>query len=240
MSILKTSLIVLGGGGLFAGSFVGFAVMSGRPMHDIPLLGKFAKAPVLPISTPPHPVDTAEPTEPEHTTETAPIVQAKPPATASVLGAFILPAPFSSDELADMQARIGARVAEAEKSVTDAKAKERSLDERERALMGREAELQTLKTDLDTRTKDLVVREQELTRDSDAAAAKETASWVEVARFFQDGEPEDLGKKLATFEPTNAARILHQLDDERAIAIVNALPPDKYKAFLDAYRKTPH
>ncbi len=228
MSLVKTSLLVLGGTGLFAGSFVGVAIMSGHSMHEIPLLGKFSKAPVQPIVA--H--------EPEHVTETPQEVAVKRPVTASVLGAFILPAPFSSDELADMQDRLIARVSEVEKSLAEAKAKERALDERERALLGRESELQTLKVDLDTRTKELVVREEELKRDSDAAVAQEQASWVEVARFFQEGEPDELGKKLATFEPVNAARILHQLDDERAIAIVNALPPDKYKQFLDAYRKT--
>jgi flagellar motility protein MotE (MotC chaperone) len=238
MSLVKTSLLVLGGTGLFAGSFVGIAMISGHSMHEIPLLGKFSKAPVQPIVTPPQPIEPIVSHEPEHVTETPQEVPVKRPVTASVLGAFLLPAPFNSDELADMQQRLAARVAEAEKTLADAKAKERALDERERALLGREAELQALKTDLDTRTKELVGREEELKRDSDAALAQEQASWNEVARFFQEGEPDELGKKLATFEPVNAARILHQLDDERAIAIVNSLPPDKYKQFLDAYRKT--
>lgn len=238
-SIIKTGLLVLGGGGLFAGSFVGFAVLSGRPLRDIPLLSRFSNEPVQPFVIPPRPVDTFEDgSDAEQVAETAVPEKVVPTATASVLGAFLLPAPFSSDELADMQARLAARVAEAEKSLAEAQVKASALDERERALLGREAELQKLKEELDTRTRDLIVRELELKRDADATVVQEQQSWVEIARFFQEGEPEELGKKLSTFEPLNAARILRHLDDERAIAIVNALPPDKYKSFLDAYRKS--
>ena len=98
--------------------------------------------------------------------------------------------------------------------------------------------LQALKNDLDTRSKELAMREQELHRDSDANAAREEKSWAELARFFLEGEPDELSKKLSTFDPKDAAKILHQMDDERAIALVNALPQDQYKAFLDAYRKS--
>lgn len=241
MSILKTSLLVLGGGGLFAGSFLGFTVATGHSFHDIPLLSKLAHDPVQPIVVPPHPVDTLDaPAEPEHAAETPPAPAVKPPATASVLGAFMLPAPFSSDELADMQARLAARLAEAESTLAAAKAKETALDERERALLGREAELKKLKDDVETNTKDLIVRELELKRDADATEAREQQGWLDLARFFQEGEPEDLAKKLSMLDPLKGALILRQLDDERAIAIVNALPPEKYKEFLDAYRKNAH
>jgi flagellar motility protein MotE (MotC chaperone) len=238
-SILKTALIFVGGTGLFAGSFVGVALVTGHSLREIPLLSKLSNERVPPFVVPPHPVATTddEP-EPEEAPEKPALATIRPPATASVLGAFVLPAPFSSEELADMQARLSNRLAEVEKSTAAAHEKERSLDERERALVGRETELQKLKDDLDLRTKDLIVRELELQRDAEATVAQEQQSWVEVARFFQEGEPAELGKKLSTFEPLNAARILRQLDDERAIAIVNALPPDKYKAFLDAYRKS--
>jgi flagellar motility protein MotE (MotC chaperone) len=239
MSILKTTLLVLGGTGLFAGSFLGFSLASGHSFKDLPLLHKFSNEPAPPLVIPPH-TEESEPTPSDDHVE-APKTAAQPAkasATSSVLGAFVLPAPFSGDELSDMQSRLAARIAEAEASLAAAKTKERNLDERERALMGRETELQALKVDLDTRSRELAMREMELKRDGEAATALEQKSWTEVARFFQEGEPEDLAKKLASFDPDNGARILRQLDDERAIAIVNALPPDKYTKFLDAYRKS--
>jgi hypothetical protein len=38
------------------------------------------------------------------------------------------------------------------------------------------------------------------------------------------------------FEPEEAARILRALDPQRASALVNALPAERYREFLDAYR----
>ncbi len=238
MSIVKTALIVLGGTGLFAGSFVGVSIMSGHSFKDIPLLSKFSKEPATPVNAPAHPMDTEPaPDEPPAETAKTPVAMT-PSATASVLGAFVLPSPFSSDELSGMQSKLAARVAEADASAATAKKKERDLDDRERALLGRETELQKLKETLDSRSQEMSMREMEIKRDADAATQIEAKSWVEVARFFQDGEPEDLAKKLSLFDPDNAARVLRQLDDERAIALVNALPPEQYKTFLDAYRKT--
>jgi len=244
--IVKASILILGGSTLFVGSFVGVALVSGRPAHEVPLLKNFAHKPESPADT--HPVP--EPVDPEAVEpETTPHVEPETatsktqgresaPSAATVLGAFVMPAPFNGDELAQMQSRLALRLEEAQVAMAAAKEKQRALDERERALIGREKELQSLKVELDTRSKELKMREQELARDIDSGLAREDKSWTEIARFFSDGETEDLAKKLATFEPANAAKILHQMDDDRAIALVNALPQDQYKIFLDAYRKS--
>ncbi|MDZ4774733.1 MAG: hypothetical protein SGI72_16535 [Planctomycetota bacterium] len=244
--ILKGALLLGGGTTLFTGSFVGVALVSGRPAYEIPLLKNFAQKPVKPPdehTAVPHVVTDAH--EPEITHEEvrakAPMshhVDEVVPTKASVLSAFVMPAPFNSDELAQLQSKLALRLEEAEVKLATVKDKERALDERERALTGREKELQGLKNELDTRTKELAMREQELRRDGDANAAAEEKSWTELARFFQEGEVDDLVKKLTTFDPKDAAKILHQMDDERAIALVNALPQDQYKTFLDAYRKS--
>ena len=244
--IVKTALLVFGGGTLFVGSFVGVALVSGRPAHEIPLLKNFAHKPEAPHEEHKEPAHVETPTtEPEtaahedpHAAMPAPHAVEQAPTSASVLGAFVMPAPFNGDELARMQSKLAVRLEEAEVAMAAAKEKQRSVDERERALVGREKELQALKMELDTRSKELKMREQEIDRDVDAGAAREEKSWSELARFFTEGEPEDLAKKLMTFEPANAAKILHQMDDERAIALVNSLPQDQYKLFLDAYRKS--
>jgi flagellar motility protein MotE (MotC chaperone) len=41
---------------------------------------------------------------------------------------------------------------------------------------------------------------------------------------------------LAEFEPEKAAKILGNLDDSRARELVNGLPKEKYKPYLEAYR----
>lgn len=244
MSIVKYALIGVGGATLFAGSFVGVALVSGKTAHEIPLLKNFAK-PEPKHDDPTKPV-TAEAPKVEPTPEKKP--EPKEPApkhaplTASVLGAFVMPAPFSSAELEAMQSKLRALNDEAEKLVATLQKRQTELDERESALNGREKELQTIKAELDHGMNELNMRHKEVANEQhvDAnAAAKDEKSWKEVVRFFEEGEPDELAKKLATFEPEEAAKILRGLDDERAIALVNALPMDKYKPVLEAYRKTP-
>lgn len=257
-SIVKIALLAVGGVTLFGGSFVGVSLVSGRKPHEIPLLKTFVHKPEAPHSehpevagtehepgTDPHAAPTGPETEPttkepgsEHASVVRHATQEDTPTAASVLGAFVMPAPFNGDELAQMQSKLALRLEEVDVDLAKAKDKLRELDERERALNGREKELQTLKNELDTRSKELTMREMELGRDADAAAAQEEKSWHDLARFFQEGEIEELVKKLVTFTPTDAAKILHQLDDERAVELVNALPQDQYKTFLDAYRKS--
>jgi flagellar motility protein MotE (MotC chaperone) len=243
-TVLKSALYLVGGVTLFTGSFVGVALVTGRPAHEIPLLKNFAQRPENPPgehTTVSHngsrTTETAIAPDADHAAD-ALLHEKDKPATASVLGAFVMPAPFNSDELAQMQSKLALRLEETEAKLAAAKDKERALDERERALTGREKELQSLKNELDTRTKELVMRELEINRDGEANAAREEKSWAELARFFGDGDPEELAKKLSAFDPKDAAKLLHQMDDERAIALVNALPQDQYKAFLDAYRKS--
>jgi flagellar motility protein MotE (MotC chaperone) len=243
--VLKGAFLLVGGATLFTGSFVGVALMSGRSAHEIPLLKNLTKAPEKPASE--HTTVTRTEPSPEHAGPETLVHDNSPaskhgadrqPAGASVLAAFVMPAPFNGDELAQMQSKLAMRLEETEAKLAAAKDKERALDERERALTGREKELQALKNELDTRSKELVMRELELTRDGEASAAREEKSWAELARFFSEGDPEDLARKLVSFDPKDAAKILHQMEDERAIALVNALPQDHYKSFLDAYRKS--
>lgn len=261
--IAKTILLAAGGTCLFVGSFVGVALMSGRKASDIPLLKNFAHAPEhtkTPHSETPedpahangeHPAGgTEDPTaqtgehgtESGHRTDPDHGVGAEdhtPSGTtrATALAAFMLPSPFSSDELDDIQARIAEHLEEIEVTKRDIRIKADELDAREHALVDRENEIQRLKDELDRRTKDLENREQELARDTQSAKEAEEKSWTEVAKFFQEGKEKDLAKKLAEYSPEDAAKILRQLVDERAVALMNALPADKYKTFMDAYRK---
>jgi len=247
MSIAKFALLGVGGATLFVGSFVGVALVSGKRAHEIPLLKNFSKPE-------PRHEDAAKPVakQPEHP-ETAPDPKLEPkhdpreasqhaPLSASVLGAFVMPAPFTSAELEEMQSKLRALNEQAEKLVATLEKRQTELDERESALDGREKELQALKAGLDRGMNELNMRHKEVASEQSVdatAAAKDAKSWKEVVRFFEEGEPEELAKKLATFEPEEAAKILRGLEDERAIALVNALPMEKYKPVLEAYRKSP-
>lgn len=248
---------ILGAGGLvlLAGSFVTFAALSGTPLHEVAILKNFVKTPEKPdagskTEEPAHEEGAKE----EHATETAHATKegehgTKPAPTKSesraieanigVLGAFLLPAPFSTNELADLQKSLRGANEDARQRLERIELRERELGEWEHALEQRNDELQGMRQLLEKRELELSMREAEVQRDEKAKNSREQQSWNELAKFFSEGDPEDLAKKLVLFEPKEAVRILRSLDDERASALVNALPPDKYHTYLQAYRATP-
>lgn len=211
---MKSVLFVAWAVALFTASFFGFASITGRSARD---------------------VDHERSTTNETTRDTgggsavAPVDAREHASTnASLVDAFLFPAPFSSDELARLQADLRARVSAVDARLLRIQERERGLDERERALESREAEFDRI-----------AAGPGGLSRSSPAPSAAALESWKELGRFFEDGDPKVLARRLAVFSPAEAAVILRGLDDARAIEIVNALPPAEYKATLEAYRALP-
>jgi flagellar motility protein MotE (MotC chaperone) len=245
--------VIMGGGGLvlLLGSFVSFAALSGQPLHKIAVLNLFVKAPEETPGNESKPIEVANTgKQPE------PLTQGEKPAngegtkpvgkddlkavdkTVGVLGAFSLPPPFSSDELTDLQHELRSATQGAKSRLAKIEQRERDLDDRDRDLDQRQQELTVLRQKLVEKESELRMLSDEVTRDSEARNARDAASWKELAKFFEEGKPSDLAKKLLFFEPKEAVKILHALDDERASAIVNALPTtdNKYHDYLEAYR----
>lgn len=229
--------LVLGaaGVGLFAGAFFGFAALSGAPRHQLPLVGSLFEPPALV----PGEADAAEAGEGELPTAPAPRGdQALVEANASVLGAFVLPSPYSAQELAELEAEMenaqrqtGARLARIAE-------RERQLDEEERRLVEHQRQLEDFRNQLEAYELELRGREEELSRDEAVALEREQASWAELATFFETGDAKKLVGKLAQFSPEEAARILRALDPEQASALINALPTESYRDYLDAFRRS--
>lgn len=242
---------VFGAGGLLllGGSFVVFAALSGTPLHEVAILKNFVAAPAEGDDTSKHaPEPEHAAPESEHASETkhADAEPMKPrlspgdgralEANVGVLSAFMLPSPLSAGELSELQQSLRDTNTDAKKRLERIVSRERELDEWEHSLDERTKELQELRRVLERKELDITLREDEVKRDESAKNARETQSWGELAKFFSEGDPEDLAKKLVLFDPKEAVRILRALDDERAAALVNALPADKYHAYLEAYR----
>lgn len=246
--VVQYALLAAGGVLLLGGSFVTFAALSGTPLHEVAILKSFVHAPETPSSG--ESAAHAPVSEPKGERASATSAESKVESAAShadakalqanvgVLGAFMLPAPFSANELADLQKALRTSSEDARRRLERVAARERELDEWEHALEQRNDELQELRRLLERKELDLSLREDEVTRDEKAKAARDAQSWAELAKFFSEGDPSELAKKLALFEPDEAVRILRALDDERASELVNALPADKYHAYLQAYRAT--
>ncbi len=234
---------LVGGGGLVLlfGSFVTFAALSGQPLHKIAVLNLFVKAPEDAGES------TPKPPEGEHAAAQPPAAaQTDKPATKEdvkaveqtigVLGAFSLPSPFSTDQLTDLQQQLSRGTKDLKARLAKVEQRERELDDRERDIEQRQLELSEMQKKLNETESGLRMEAEENKRDSSAREARDAASWKELAKFFEEGEPADLAKKLLSFDRKDAAKILRALDDERASAIVNALPADKYHDYLDAFR----
>ncbi len=260
---VKYALMGVGALLLLGGSFVTFAALSGKPLHEVAILKNFVKAPEKPADEKNETrksVTEGEKHADEHATGSAADEHASmahsttadkrtAPAAAptaserraieanvGVLGAFMLPSPFSADELSELQQALHDANADAKRRVERISTREKELAEWEHALEVRNNELQEMRALLERKELELSLREDEVKRDEHAKSAREQQSWAELAKFFSEGDPEEMAKKLALFEPKDAVRILRALDDERASLLVNALPPDKYHVYLQAYR----
>jgi len=238
---------LLAGGGLVLtfGSFVTFAALSGAPLHEVALLNAFVPAPAasgtdretadedrsapVTASTPAAGLATTAQTERQPSARAI-------EASMGALGAFVIPAPYSSEEFNELQKELRDGQKSLRERMARIEARERSLDEWEQSLQQRFDELNEMREQLVQRETELGLRESEAKRDLESSKATEQQSWKDLAKFFEEGDPADLSGKLAGFQPDEAARILHALPDERASELVNALPAEKYHAYLAAYR----
>jgi len=251
--IVKYALVAAGAVVLSFGSFVTFAALSGAPLHEVAVLKHFVTAPpdgsepgheadktVDPLSQIPAPIHEGGHDATQAGGKGPSKFEARAiEANVGVLSAFMLPSPLSANELSDLQRSLRETNQDARQRLERIAHRERELEEWEHALGERREELAELRRLLERKELDISLREDELKRDEDSKNARDQQSWAELAKFFSEGDPEELAHKLVLFEPKEAVRILRALDDERAGALVNALPADKYHAYLQAYRETP-
>jgi type IV secretory pathway VirB10-like protein len=223
------SLVIWGVGSVavFAVAFAGVALVRGVSLREVPPLSWVA--PHTPADA--HATGTREPAPPPPAPEPR-ATPAVPPMTAGVLGAFVMPSPFDARELQELQARL-------QKGLEHVASEERRLAQRER-------DLDDWQRTLEERERDVAAQRGAVEHAGTAADASKTAqpskvqdtpeSWRALAPLFAEGDPDELAKKLATFEPAAAAQILRGMDPERAAAVLNALPKERFKDFLDAWR----
>lgn len=234
MSRIGTVIALTGGGlAVSAMTYVGVASIQGANVREMPPFSwvvRPAPAPD-PAKTPPPPVAPA----PEARVD-APTV---PAMTAGVLGAFVMPSPFDSRELADLQTKLGERLAQLESREQELVRRASELDDWQRTLEDRALELTELRAAVEgaQATMPATTGDARKPDSGQAADSDDPASWRALAPLFEEGDADELAQKLSEFEPDEAAQILAGLEPERAAALLNALPPASYKPFLDAWRR---
>lgn len=231
MSRIGTIVALAGGGTLLAALvYAGVTVAKGASLRDVPPMSWLAH----PTPAEPH-ADAMTHPAPAPVAAAAPhdTRPAVPPMTAGVLGAFVLPSPFDSRELQDLQKELVDRLARVEASEKENARRASELDEWQRTLEERARELTELRARTDA--PEAASPEPE-TAAAAAATPADAASWRSMSGLFEEGDVDDLAAKLAGFAPEEAAWILKGLEPERAAALLNALPKAQYKAFFDAWR----
>jgi len=231
--MMKNILLVVAGLVLFVGSFAAVALVSGRHPSEIPGLGLFVKAPEQAAVVPAHEMRSPR-AAPEDVATEVPAPVAK--ASSGLVGAFVMPAPYSADEIERLQQALHTALAQAKGRVDELDRREKRAAEWEHSVEQRLSELAQLRTLLEQKETELRAREIQLAKDAQVKNERDEASWKEIAGFFEEGDPSDLAQRLAEFEPEKAAKILGNLDDSRARELVNGLPKEKYKPYLEAYR----
>jgi len=224
-------LLVMGLGGLslFVCAFLGFAAMSGTPLTELAVIGPmFAEeenpdeelAALLEDSGPAPSIATAKQ-----------VIEAN----IGLLKVFALEPPFTSEELQTLAVNLkSAKLGYDERM--------RKLDEREAAMGAREellteqfSALEEIRTELERYEEDLNLRSAEVGQDEVAQDVTEAARWAEVSNLFASGDAEELSSRLMRYGAAEAAQILSNLDKDRATVLLNALPDDKWKEYVDAF-----
>lgn len=228
----STIAITAGSVGALALAYLATAAAKGASLREMP--------PLSWISPPPPPKEPAVETAPPTHAAAVPVAPAhptpaQPPMTAGILSAFAMPSPFDADELRGLQTKLEERLASLAAESANQERRTRELDDWQRALEARAIEIAALRESIAAQAS--AASPGAAAVQAQPSAADTPQSWRALAPLFEEGDAADLAARLVDFAPEDAANILRGLEPERAAAILNALPKDKYKPFLDAWRR---
>lgn len=239
--IVQQSLIGAGALGLFAASYVGIALVSGAPLHEVAVIDQFVDAPEVP--------EGAEGAGAATTPTTAATTDASAPpeptgnelleANAGLLGAFMIESPFTAAELRKLEGELKRKLREMTIEREALQVQSLELDEWETSLRERQAELADLRTKLEALESSIELRMAELARDEAAHRDRELQGWKDLAKLYKTGEAEVNARMLAEESPEDAALILRELGEEQAGEILRLMNPLSVRQkYADAYRAT--
>lgn len=227
---IEILVLALGGLSLFVVAFLGFAAMSGKPLSRLTVLGRLFPEPLAEQA----PAEPEERREPESAYTPGQVIEAN----VGMLSAYTLDPPFSADELQALVVELkGSKIAY-EKRLADLQRREADLGHREELVRHQHETLEQMRSELDRLEAELSLRSAELRRDQDAVSRGEESRWVGISTLFEAGDVDDHSKRLVTYEPDEASRILANLSEDRAAALLNAIGDgERWKEYADAYSR---
>ena len=237
--VIEIGAMILGSASLLLVSFLGFAVMSGVPLHEVAVIGGLFEGPPVEDAEEgadgsEFPVDGASERSPTRSPES--VVAG----SMGLMSAYSLPSPYTqvelqelADEVKGLSLRLDARRIELDRREADLRATEESFEQRILAL-------EDLQQSLDRFQRELLERELEVKRDEDAEDLSEVQRFAEIATALETFEKDDarIGL-LLSYEPDEAAMILVALDEKvrnSSFAGMSArLSAEKMREYLEAF-----
>jgi flagellar motility protein MotE (MotC chaperone) len=231
-SIATKALVGAGAVALFAASYVGIAVISGAPLHEVPVLSSFVEAPEGAGEE----VAGGE-RAPRRASEPRRTGSELLEANAGLLGAFMIESPYSATELRKLEEELKRKLREMTTERESLEVRALELDEWESSLRERQASLADLRTKLEALEESIELRTAELAAAEVEKDAVDRQGWKDLAKLYKSGEAEVNARMLAEESPEDAARILRELPDQQAGEILRLITPaSTRKAYTDAYR----
>ena len=233
LKIVKYAAISLAAIVLFAASFFLFAILSGTPLDQLAVIGKYMAKSQDESQVPADP-ETSVASELKEDRRPEEVVLSS---ATSPLQAFLLQSPFSTEELQQLQSELKSKITANAARQLDLNARQREIETREKHLEDRWSELEAIRNALNQRELELTQRGDEIDREARVAAETEEASWEGIASIFSEGKVKDLKDKLLAFPPEKAALIMKSLPESRAAELLQTLTGEDFRTYTDAYRK---
>ncbi len=238
-NLLKYLVFGLGGIALLVSSFLIIAAVTGTPLSELAVVGG-----IFPETEAGTPVVESPVGASDEIADDRRSTQQVLGDAAGPLAAFVLPAPYSESELAELQESLKLRLRELDLRERELERREGELAEDHNLYQELFAELETLRAQLTERDSEQEARAAELARDEAAIEEERRASYVRMAEaLYTEGEVKDLVPMLLQANtPEQVSLILAGLDGERAsefLTEIYRVDPDKSVLIQQLYRLVP-
>ncbi|MCP5022259.1 MAG: hypothetical protein GY930_10835 [bacterium] len=223
---------------LLVGTFVTAAGMLGAELHELPAIGGlFPEPPVAAIDPSLNELNTSVEEQVDADIRSPEQVMDH---SSSPLHAFLLPNPFSTDQLEELESQLKTRlnaIAEREKELD---ARQLDLEESQRHLAALQRELESVRSGL-IEERDETVALQEENKIKDAASAEERVeSFKLMSSLFAEGDVDVKSQMLLDmYPPKEIGLVLAGLPPERVAVLmagIRTAAPDVLSAVETSYR----
>ncbi len=223
---------------LLVGTFVTAAGMLGAELHELPVLGALFPEP---------PVESIDPSLNELNSSVEEQVDAdmRSPEqvmdnSSSPLHAFLLPNPWSTDQLEEIESQLKTRLNAIGEREKELDARQLNLEESQRHLTELQKELESVRSGLIDERDETVALQEEVKIEEKAAAEKRVESFKQMSSLFANGDADEMSQMLLDmYPPADIGLVLSGLTPERVQVLMQGIrnsQPDVLSMVEASYR----